>query len=127
MYESIHSGMVIALDFREFHDSSSCEVRVLQEETETRYNYSWSFLLALLAFLGCEVSALLAFTAFREQFPCQQDFLMIIPGKRAAGCGLTAAAGMERKMAVVLRGQAGGAAESDTAPVDLLRGSFQKG
>ena len=45
-----------------------------------RYSYSWSFLLALLAFLGCEVAALLSFTAFREQFGCQRDFLRIIPG-----------------------------------------------
>ena len=60
------------------------------------YSYSWSFLLGLLSFLGCEVStviehyhhhhhpgqvaALLCFTAFREQFSCQTDFLMIIPG-----------------------------------------------
>lgn len=44
------------------------------------YSYSWSFLLSLVAFLGCEVSALLCFTAFKQQFGCHRDFLMIIPG-----------------------------------------------
>ena len=44
------------------------------------YSYGWSFLLSLLSFIGSEVSALLSFAAYMEQFGCQQDFLMIIPG-----------------------------------------------
>ena len=32
------------------------------DDEEGEYNYSWSFLLAILAFLGCNVSSLLAFS-----------------------------------------------------------------
>jgi len=62
-------------------DEFSSTVYVQADATRSvGYNYSWSFLLALLSFLGCEVSALLSFSAYMEKFGCQQDFVMIIPG-----------------------------------------------
>ena len=51
-----------------------------KESRSVGYNYSWSFLLSLLSFLGCEVSSLLSFAAYMEQFVSQQDFVMLLPG-----------------------------------------------
>lgn len=92
----------------------------VDEEAERGCSYGLSFILATISFLATEVSALLAFSAYMEQFPRQQDFLHIIPGmhrkleeiQSRAETGLTEAAATP------------GSPPLSPVPVDLLKCSF---
>lgn len=46
----------------------------------TSYSYGWSFVLAVLAFLASEASAVLCFTAFIRRFDSEEDFVKSLPG-----------------------------------------------
>ncbi|XP_023329816.1 uncharacterized protein LOC111702380 [Eurytemora carolleeae] len=60
----------------------SDEFSIYQSEDSNpdRYTYNWSLLLALISFLSSEVSSLLSFSAYMDQFSSHQQFLYIIPG-----------------------------------------------
>jgi len=125
--------MLVSAMSDEFNSTS---VSQSESSKSVGYSYSWSFLFSLLSFLGCEISALLSFTAFRDQFGCQRDFLMIIPGmeRKIAQVQLQRLSRDTTQSGVNLRqsgletengiNREGPSSSCAPAPVDLLKCSF---
>eukprot|EP00094_Tigriopus_californicus_P003132 TCALIF_03014-PA protein Name:"Protein of unknown function" AED:0.15 eAED:0.15 QI:0/0.5/0/0.66/1/1/3/0/444 len=92
-----------------FHPNRAPQTPILSPH----YYYGWSFILAVLAFLGSEISAVLCFSAFLNRFDSEEEFVKSLPG-------------MERKINEHLHGLNNGS----VAPCDqghnapLLKGSF---